>query len=311
MRKYHAAKARSSSCLEMLSSPLTPGSHTLRLDHQGRARRYVVHIPKTGQPPYPVVLAFHGAGGTARIMLHHSRWSTHADHSGFVVVAPEGTPPNLNEKPSFRFNPQLWNLGGASISSLTGHADDVGFVSAILDALPLHCAIDVHRIYSTGFSNGAGLTFRLAIELGDRLAAIGPVAGLPSNQGKKPSRPIPMLYFIGSLDPLVPWHGGEVTSPWSGKSSVRPAVLQSLQVWAKDSGFAPDLSVLQKNDAIEEVMLGKAAGGSEARYAMLAGLGHHWPGGKDVGVPVEILGPRIKTIDATEKLWQFFQLFRS
>src|SRR5437870_528134 len=112
---------------------LEPGTHFQALEHQSRARRYVVHVPKTGQAPYPVVLAFHGAGGTARTMLHHSRWSLRSDLEGFLVIAPEGTPPKLQEKPSFRFNPQLWNLGSTSFSALIGNVDDVGFVSAILD----------------------------------------------------------------------------------------------------------------------------------------------------------------------------------
>src|SRR5947208_3639683 len=114
----------------------SPGTHYLVLEHQGRQRRYVAHIPATGQPPYPVVLAFHGAGGTARIMLHHSRWAHHAELHGFVVVAPQGTSPKQDEKPSFRFNPQLWNLGSPALSAMTQQADDVGLVQAILDVLP-------------------------------------------------------------------------------------------------------------------------------------------------------------------------------
>lgn len=286
---------------------LAAGSHTFSLEHHERARRYVVYVPKSGKAPFPVVLAFHGAGGTARIMLHHSRWSHHADLGGFVVVAPEGTPPKPQEKPTFRFNPQLWNLGGASISSVTGNADDVGFVRTILDTLPSHISIDSRQIYSTGFSNGAGLTFRLAIELGDRLAAIAPVAGIPNFRGGKPARPIPMHYFIGSLDPLVPWAGGDVTSPWTQKTSARPPVFESLLRWTEESGFVVTNQMVLHNERIEEVILGESPPHLEARCTKLTGLGHHWPGGKDVGVPVELLGPRIKTIDATERIWQFFQ----
>ena len=68
---------------------------------------------------------------------------------------PEGTPPKLNEKPSFRFNPQLWNLGGASTASATGNSDDIGFVRAILDDLPKYLSFDPRRVYAAGFSNGA------------------------------------------------------------------------------------------------------------------------------------------------------------
>lgn len=289
---------------------LSPGSHYLSLEHQGRERKYVVYIPAIGKPPYPVVLAFHGAGGSARTMLHHSRWSHHAELKGFVVVAPQGTPPKLDEKPSFRLNPQLWNLGSPGLSSMIHHADDVGFVQAILDTLPKQLDIDSRRIYSTGFSNGAGLTFRLAGELGNRLAAISPVAGLPTSQMEKPPRPIPTWCFYSSLDPLVPWNGGEVTSPWTGKTAERPPVLELIERWSLESGFPLEHQIIQKTDALEEVQLGKAPSGAEMIYTKINGLGHHWPGGKDVGVPVELLGPRIKAFDATEKIWAFFDRYR-
>lgn len=291
--------------MELLSS----GTHHLAVEHQSRQRKYVVHVPASGKPPYPLVLAFHGAGGTARTMLHHSRWSHHADLNGFIVIAPQGTPPNLQEKPSFRLNPPLWNLGSPGLSAMINHADDVGFVRAILDVLPQHIDFDPRRIYSTGFSNGAGLTFRLAGELIDRIAAIGPVAGLPTSQMAKPAKPIPTYCLYCSLDPLIPWKGGEVTSPWTDKSSIRPPVLEVLKPWIVESGFLPDHQIIQATDTFEEVLLGKTPASPEVRYTKVNGLGHHWPGGKDVGVPVEILGPRIKTIDATERIWNFFRQY--
>ena len=66
-------------------SDLGPGTHFQYLDHGGRSRRFTVHVPATGTKPYPLVLAFHGAGGTARIMLHHSRWLSRAEATGCVV----------------------------------------------------------------------------------------------------------------------------------------------------------------------------------------------------------------------------------
>jgi polyhydroxybutyrate depolymerase len=286
---------------------LSSGTHHLSLEHDGRQRRYVVHIPVSLRFPAPVVLAFHGAGGTARIMLHHSRWSHRADVGGFVVIAPEGTPPRLGEKPSFRFNPQLWNLGGASTAAPTGNSDDVGFVRAILVSLPDLLSIDPKRIYLTGFSNGAGLTFRLAVELGSQVAAIGPVAGYPYLKNGPPPRPIPTYYMVGSADPLIPWPGGDVLSPWSGKLTSRTPLPAILDQWRSLSGFLP--SHQTANDPTgEEKTLGTAPG-SEFRCLLVPGLGHHWPGGRDVGVPQEILGPRVRTFDATERLWAFFQQY--
>lgn len=296
-------KAQVKQKTQQVMTQLGPGTHQFTIRQGQRARRYVVHVPPSRPSPVPVVFAFHGAGGTARIMLHHSRWANRADVGGFVVVAPEGTPPNLQEKPSFRFNPQLWNLGGASTAAPTGHSDDVGFVRAILNELCASVDLDHKRVYATGFSNGAGLSFRLAVEMNDCFAAIGPIAGYPNVKQAAPQRPIPTFYMVGSADPLIPLLGGEVTSPWSLKPTIRQPVMAALEAWRSLCGFE---QVSDPGDIDQEVIIGRAPGGAVLCYLVVQGLGHHWPGGKDVGVPQEVLGPRIKTFDATEKLWAFF-----
>lgn len=293
----------------IMKSSLEPGLHKRSLQHQSRERRYHLYLPTTGQPPYPLVFAFHGAGATGKIMLLHSRWLYQAEQSGFVVVAPEGTAPNRNDKPSFRLNPQLWNLDTTFTAAPTGYADDVGFVKAILQELPSLVDIAVNQVYATGFSNGAGLTFRLAAEAGHHFAAISPVAALPYLKSGPPPRAIPAYYLIGSEDPLIPWEGGNVVSPWTGDASIRPPVLPLLQQWAELSRFKPVKDVLHHDTAYEEIKLGVAED-SQFIYSRLFGLGHHWPGGRDVGVPEEVLGKRIKTFDATERIWKFFQQYR-
>ena len=60
----------------------------------------------------------------------------------------------------------------------------------------------------------------------------------------------------------------------------------------------------------DDVLLGVTDNGAEFHYTIVPGLGHHWPGGRDVGVPQQILGPRVKTFDAAERLWNFFQKYR-
>ena len=59
------------------------------------------------------------------------------------------------------------------------HSDfnDIDFISSLLDSLSLEYNIDSDRVYSTGMSNGAYMSYRLACELSDKIAAIAPVAG--------------------------------------------------------------------------------------------------------------------------------------
>ncbi len=56
-------------------------------------------------------------------------------------------------------------------------ADDVRFLSALIDALSAEFHIDPSRIFVTGFANGAAMTYRLACERPGKIAAIAPVGG--------------------------------------------------------------------------------------------------------------------------------------
>src|SRR5262249_53059592 len=154
-----------------------------------------------------------GAGGTAAWTLDETGWGRAADRGNFLVVIPEGTPPDPTSVPTFLSNPQPWD--DVSTRWDRGTAD-VAFINTLLADLAGPFAIDPRRLYATGFSNGAGFAFRLGVEMCHRLAAIAPVAGHCWLAAPRPDRPLPTLYMIGASDPLVPAAGGEVKSPWGG-----------------------------------------------------------------------------------------------
>src|SRR5207245_1310631 len=125
-----------------------------------------------GREPVPVVLMIHGAGGTARWTLAETGWGAKADQEGFLAVFPQGTPPDPRRPAHFRTNPQLWNDGPARDIAGRQETDDVGFIRALLTDLAARFAVDEHRVYVTGFSNGAAMTFRLGAELSTAFAAL-------------------------------------------------------------------------------------------------------------------------------------------
>src|SRR5262249_17835389 len=138
-------------------------------------RAYVAHRPDPlPASPWPVVLMLHGAGGTAAWTLEETRLDTMADRAGFLLGLPEGTRADPRRPPGFLSNPQVWDDGSPRGEMAQG-ADDVGFIAGLLDELRRNNPIDPARVYVTGFSNGAGMTFRLATELSHRIAAIAPV----------------------------------------------------------------------------------------------------------------------------------------
>lgn len=71
-----------------------PGDYTFSIEHDGLARRYLVHVPRTYQAttPAPLLLAFHGGGGDMNYMAtdkYYGLIST-SEAEGFVAAFPNG-----------------------------------------------------------------------------------------------------------------------------------------------------------------------------------------------------------------------------
>jgi polyhydroxybutyrate depolymerase len=269
------------------------------LTHQGRQRRYLVHVPKTREPGQllPVVLNFHGAGGRAEAQRTLSRTNAVADVRGFLVVYPDGTG---------RSRILSFNAGGCCGYAVQEKVDDVGFVGKLLDELPAHYPVDTRRIYATGISNGAMLCYRLACEMADRIAAIGPVAGAMQVDGPQPQRPVPVIHFHGMKDPVAHYAGGK--GPYAGVQH-RP-VEETIAWWINANHCRPEaVEVTQEKDFIARryAPADGAPGAPVVLYSLPEG-GHTWPGGVDL-TPHLGTGTLIQTVDATTLMWKFFQQF--
>jgi polyhydroxybutyrate depolymerase len=251
------------------------------------------------------VLVLHGTGGSGPWAIHETRWDGLAQTDGVLVVAPDATRPDPKLPARFYTNPQVWNDGSDRPPvNRVRHIDDVAFIRALLDELSKHWPIDPSRIAVTGFSNGAGMAFRLGLELADRLAAVAPVAGLLAVTGPQPVQKVPTLYMIGTADPLVPPAGGSVRTPWAERLE-KPPVGETLSQWATLMGLppqpaeivnSPGLRLERWNDGLLEAWL-------------IEGLGHHWPGGRGE-LNKRIAGHPSNVVDATRVIWDFFRARR-
>jgi polyhydroxybutyrate depolymerase len=144
-----------------------PGS--IELD--GRTRTYFVHLPPAynGKTLLPVVIVLHGATESPAGVEKLSGMSVEADQENFIAVYPRGTG---------RMNPArmpTWNSGNCGGYAQRNHVDDVGFMRALIDKLEQDYAVDPKRIYVTGISSGGMMSYRLACELSDKIAAAAPV----------------------------------------------------------------------------------------------------------------------------------------
>lgn len=279
--------------------------HTLTIGDQ--ARQYLLYGPDAFRPaadPVPLLLMLHGAGGTARYAIQETGWLETAARHGLIVAFPEASRPDPARPPQFLKNPQTWNDGSGRFHSGERQIDDVAFLDAVIDDIACRHPIDPQRVYLVGISNGCSMALRFGVERGLRLAAIAGVAGYLSIPAPSLPRPIPLLYIIGTADPVTPLAGGPLVLPW-GDMGTRPPVLHSVEQWAALLGCPPKPIPLPTDLARTSALrFGPGHAQSEVLFYTIAGMGHVWPGGRPI-LPERLVGAAAPDIAANELIWAF------
>src|SRR5271155_2365498 len=213
---WRRGKARA---VPVVPAPLT-GTRPASMDFGGRIRTYLLHVPVgyDGKRLLPVVFVLHGATQSADSAEKMSGMSAKADQERFLVVYPSGTG-----------QISTWNAGNCCGYALENNVDDIGFFRALLEKLESDYTIDRKRIYFTGISNGAMMSYRAACEMSDQIAAIAPVEGA-LNVDCHPSMPVSVLIFHGTADRLVAFNGG--TTPFQvGERRSDNSVANAVEFW--------------------------------------------------------------------------------
>jgi polyhydroxybutyrate depolymerase len=258
---------------------------------------YVPASYDTSQP-LPLVISLHGFASKPEGQERTTGWNVLAEQEGFVVASPQGTgfPLRWNADPVFQ----------------AGTVDDVQFIADVIADISGLAAIDATRIYVSGMSNGGAMASRIGCELADQVAAIGTVAAVPLeiSNGCTPSRPIPLIAFHGTADPLVRYEGSAAHAP-----AVRQAMafsstpLEHLPVenwiegWAERNGCEDTPEAIPATGDASGIRYTDCKAGVEVTLFTIDGGGHTWPGAS----PIPFLGKTSQDIDATTALWAFFE----
>lgn len=164
------------------------------IDVDGLQRHYLIDAPAgPADAALPLVLVFHGFRHSAAGLREGLDFAQRAASGALVAVHADG-----------RDDVRLLDRIGRGWDIAPGDGRDTAFVRAILDTLERERCIDRRRIFATGFSNGGFLSNLLGCQLGDRLAAIAPVAGARPLDACTPPAPMPVLFSHGSADRVVP-----------------------------------------------------------------------------------------------------------
>ena len=185
----------------------------------GTSRTFILHIPSTytGATAVPLVLDFHGLGGTGSGEKGTSGFAALSDRDGFVIAWPNGID-------------NAWNIGPCCTNSRD--VDDLGFAKGMVAAIAATACIDPKRVYATGFSMGGGMSHFLACNAADLFAAVAPSSFdllVDDEEPCHPSRPISVLSFRGTNDTVVPYAGGKGSA---GKVTFLGA-MGTLMKWAE------------------------------------------------------------------------------
>lgn len=275
---------------------------------------------ESAESPFPVLLLLHGGGGEAEGALrsacptgdtenggclHHV-----AEREGFVLVAPNGTGAKLAGEM------RTWNAGGGSDGwrCVSGRAceegiDDISYLGAVLDDVSEHVSIDSSRIYATGLSNGGAMSYRLACEMSDRIAAIVPIGGamaLTTKDVCEPGRPVPVMHIHGTEDPAWRYKGG-VGSVRAGAEGKHVSVERTLGEWRTINGCADDHTSTTFRDTADD---GQTTIRQEWRrcrapliHLKIEGGGHTWPNGRQY-FPERRVGPVTRDW-GNDVIWEF------
>jgi polyhydroxybutyrate depolymerase len=178
---------------------LTPGDTTRVLTVANTNRSYILHVPNTysGDRAVPLIIDFHGFGGSGQGQRNGSSYVAATESDQAILAFPSGLSDGAG--PGFNFGP-------CCVSGV----DDVAFARAMVAQIQESACIDEKRVYAVGFSNGGGMSYKLACDAADLFAAVAPAAfdfTVETVDACTPSRPISVIAQRGTNDPVVTFDG--------------------------------------------------------------------------------------------------------
>ncbi len=250
-------------------------------------RQYLVTVPENLQDGAPLVLVLHGGFGSAQQARQAYGWDELAASEGFVVAYPDGLG-------------RAWNVGdGCCGTSGERGVDDVAFIEAVVDQLRIGVGVSADRVFATGMSNGAMLSYRLACDT-DTFRAIGPVAGTILGPCDDPA-PTSVIHIHGEADESVHLDG----SPGTGAENIDGMPVPDVAaLWREVDGCDDPVVTV---DAEVTTSLADCRDDRAVELITIAGAGHQWPGSatsraqERAGAAEPYPG-----LDATATIWAFF-----
>lgn len=307
-------------------------------------RPYLVHLPDGYDPEqrYPVLYAFHGGGGNAEVMaattctsdftaLGHLPGSgdpscLHNVAAGYIVVYPNGRVIRETNGRKHRG----WEAGGGRVvegrhyrctTPAVGDcgrasSEDVGYFIGLHAEVSRAYSVDGSRVYLTGISNGAALSFRLACAVPEVVSGIAAVAGanqfavnmFEGAQCAASNQPVALLLIHGDADPTWKHDGSPGSLGREHFVSPRETLhgFEGMPGWLSMNGCSSTERSTIPGGEGEAAQVESGVGcRAPVRYVRALGGGHTWPDGWQY-LPEALVGETIRDVSANQLIVDFF-----
>lgn len=215
--------------------------------------------------PVPLVVALHASGDSPSNFQNYSRLDPVADANGFVVAYLGSPPPAWKD--------QALNLP---------------YVSSEITSIEQAQNIDPTRVFVTGFSAGATMSFHIGCALSKQVDAIAAVSGAMYRTGEPCtlSHPVAELLIVGTND-IIPYNGSAILAP----------IPQVVQTWRTQDGCSSQSSTTTSGAVTQETWSTCNEASAVALYTIQGGV-HTWPGPGTQGTDSQL--------SAAQAVWAFF-----
>lgn len=294
--------------------PYQEGLTTNYITINNITRKYLVYRPTGMTAVNAVVTVLHGGGGlgigVSEIGTHPlSVFRTIADNEKFLVVYPEGSL-------DIQGNPGWNDCRSDDISGSQG--DDITFLKQLNSKLISKLNINSNKMFLTGTSNGALMTYSYAFQFPETIKAIAvssgnlpefPESGLCTNGS---NLPLPILITHGTSDPAMPANGGCVAN--IGGNCNRGKVISqtaTLNYWLQRNGLqniSPTILTFNVNTTDAGNVEKRIYGGAKPLvYFVLNNAGHAVPSKTVYTNSSQASGVQNRDIEYAEEVWNFFK----
>ena len=191
---------------------------------RGRAALQVHEPPGVATAtPKPLLILLHGYGASGAIQESYLKLTPATDAHGMLYVHLDGT---LNGQ-----DKRYWNATDACCGY--GNAvDDSAYITAVIADVSAHFKVDRRRVFIVGHSNGGLMSYRMACDHADKIAAIVSLEGATWSDPSRcrPTEAVATLEIHGLADQTIKYDGGGIAT------AKYPGAMATVEAWARYDG---------------------------------------------------------------------------